>query len=193
MRGFTSLAERLAPGEVAQRLNRFYALASKIIFAYDGTLDKLVGDQVMAFFGAPLDARDHPNRAVHAALEILRGISGFAPGESFHVGAGIATGEAFVGNVGEGAMTDYTVLGDTVNVAALCKGPLPQERYSLQQRLMVLLNLNFPMLPAASSTSRARARRSASEWSWRMTEPAGKNFAESRWAACRGVRLRRRS
>lgn len=148
MRGFTSLAERLAPGEVAQRLNRFYALASKIIFAYDGTLDKLVGDQVMAFFGAPLDARDHPNRAVHAALEILRGISGFAPGESFHVGAGIATGEAFVGNVGEGAMTDYTVLGDTVNVAARVQGAAASGEILVTAETYGFVESEFPDAPS---------------------------------------------
>jgi hypothetical protein len=111
VRGFTSLAERLPPAEVASRLNRFYSLASNTIFDYDGTLDKLVGDQVMAFFGAPLYTKDHPERAVEAALQIISGMSGLAQIEHLQVGAGIATGEAFVGNVGEGAVTDYTVLG----------------------------------------------------------------------------------
>ena len=73
-----------------------------LIFDFDGTLDKLVGDQVMAFFGAPLYTKDHPERAVQAALQIIGGMSGLAPSEHLHVGAGIATGEAFVGNVGEG-------------------------------------------------------------------------------------------
>jgi len=118
VRGFTALAEQLQPDEVAHRLNRFYSLASTTIFDYDGTLDKLVGDQVMAFFGAPVYAKDHPKRAVHAAFRILSGVSNLANHERLHVGAGIATGEAFVGNVGEGTVTDYTVLGDTVNVAA---------------------------------------------------------------------------
>ncbi len=118
MRGFTSLAEQLPPAEVASRLNRFYSLASNTIFDYDGTLDKLVGDQVMAFFGAPLYTKDHPERAVQAALQIINGMSGLAQIEHLHLGAGIATGEAFVGNVGEGTVTDYTLLGDTVNVAA---------------------------------------------------------------------------
>ena len=118
VRSFTSLAEQLPPDEVAQRLNRFYSLASNSIFDYDGTLDKLVGDQVMAFFGAPLHSRDHPKRAVQTALQILSGVKRLAADEQLDVGAGIATGEAFVGNVGGGPVTDYTVLGDTVNVAA---------------------------------------------------------------------------
>lgn len=122
VRGFTALAEKLAPTEVMQRLNRFYSLASSTIFDYDGTLDKLVGDQVMAFFGAPLQAKDHPRRAVRAALRIINAMNSLAQGEHLHVGAGIATGEAFVGNVGEGAVADYTVLGDTVNVAARLQG-----------------------------------------------------------------------
>jgi len=79
VRGFTSLAEKLPPAEVANRLNRFYSLASNTIFDYDGTLDKLlVADQVMAFFGAPLYTKDHPERAVQAALQIINGMSGLA-------------------------------------------------------------------------------------------------------------------
>ena len=63
-----------------------------------------------------------PKRAVQAALQIISGMNSLAGSEPLHVGAGIATGEAFVGNVGEGAVTDYTVLGDTVNVAARLQG-----------------------------------------------------------------------
>jgi len=118
VRGFTPLAEKLAPAEVVERLNRFYAIASEAIFEQDGTLDKLVGDQAMAFFGAPLAARDHPRRAVTTGLKILRMMNELVPDQQLQVGAGIASGEAFVGNVGAGAVTDYTVIGDTVNIAA---------------------------------------------------------------------------
>src|SRR5262249_31640010 len=114
--------EQLPPAEVASRLNRFYSLASNTIFDYDGTLDKLVGDQVMAFFGAPLYTEDHPERAVQAALRIINGMSSLAPTEHLHVAAGIATGEACVGSVGEGTVPDYRVRGDTVNVAARLQG-----------------------------------------------------------------------
>jgi adenylate cyclase len=144
VRGFTALAEHLPPAEVAKRLNRFYSLASNTIFDYDGTLDKLVGDQVMAFFGAPLNAKDHPERAVHAALKIINGMSGLTQDEHLHVGAGIATGEAFVGNVGEGTVTDYTVLGDTVNVAARLQGAAAPGEILVNEKTYAHVKPRFP-------------------------------------------------
>jgi len=110
----------LTPADIAERLNKFYALASDAVFRRDGTVDKLVGDQVMAFFGAPVHQHDHARRAVETALEIARSV--MAEEEGLQVGGGVATGEAFVGNVGGGGVTDYTVLGDTVNVAARLQG-----------------------------------------------------------------------
>ena len=131
-----------------QRLNRFYSLASNTIFDYDGTLDKLVGDQVMAFFGAPLQTKDHPRRAVQAALRIISGMNNLAGGEHLQVGAGIATGEAFVGNVGEGAVTDYTVLGDTVNVAARLQGVAASGEILLTEETYSHVDLEFPNAPS---------------------------------------------
>ncbi len=148
VRGFTSLAERVPPTEVAQRLNRFYALASKAIFEYDGTLDKLVGDQVMAFFGAPLYGENHPERAVRTAVNILEKISDLGPGEGLYVGAGIASGDAFVGNVGDGAMTDYTVLGDTVNVAARLQGAAAAGEILITEETYAHVAASYPDVPS---------------------------------------------
>jgi adenylate cyclase len=142
VRGFTALAERLSPAEVAARLNRFYALATNAVFRRDGTLDKMVGDQVMAFFGAPLHQHDHPRRAIETALEIVRGVMGEE--EGLKVGAGIATGEAFVGNVGEGAVRDYTVLGDTVNVAARLQGAAAAGEILTTEESYAFVEQEFP-------------------------------------------------
>ena len=148
VRGFTSLAERIPPAEVALRLNRFYALAARVIFEQDGTLDKLVGDQVMAFFGAPLYGKDHPERAVTVAVTILEKISALAPGEGLYVGAGIATGDAFVGNVGEGSVADYTVIGDTVNVAARLQGAATAGEILMTEETYAHVAASFPDLPS---------------------------------------------
>ena len=119
VRGFTALSERILPAEAASRLNQFYNLAARSVFDLDGTLDKMVGDQVMAFFGAPFRPEDHQFRAVQAALAIVSEVEEAAQdGDALRVGGGVATGEVFMGNVGEGAVRDFTVIGDTVNTAA---------------------------------------------------------------------------
>jgi adenylate cyclase len=119
VRGFTALSERLPPRDAVTRLNRFYNLAAQTVFRLDGTLDKLIGDQVMAFFGAPFRSEDHQARAVQAALDIVSAVEAMAgDGESLHVGGGVATGEMFMGNVGEGEVQDITVIGDVVNTPA---------------------------------------------------------------------------
>jgi adenylate cyclase len=145
VRGFTSLAERLSPAQVAERLNRFYALAANAVFHFDGTLDKLVGDQVMAFFGAPVHEHDHPRRAVETALRIMRGVMALGEEKALQVGAGIATGEAFVGNVGEGATRDYTVLGETPSTSRpVSRAPRRREKYSLRKRPTLSSKPIFP-------------------------------------------------
>ena len=123
VRGFTSLSERLPPTELVARLNRFYNLAAQVVFELDGTVDKMVGDQVMAFFGAPYRVDDHPQRAVRAALEIVSRVETVAEeSEALQVGGGVGTGQAFVGNVAEGEIKDFTVIGDVVNTAARLQG-----------------------------------------------------------------------
>ena len=119
VRGFTTLSERLPPSELVARLNRFYDLAARVVFELDGTLDKMVGDQVMAFFGAPFKLEDHARRAVTAALAIVSGVNAMNDGrDSLAVGGGVGTGEVFMGNVAQGEIRDFTVIGDVVNTAA---------------------------------------------------------------------------
>ena len=119
VRGFTALSERITPNDAVSRLNPFYNLAASEVFDLDGTLDKMVGDQVMAFFGAPFRPDDHAARAVKAALGIVSGFGTVGAREGgLQIGGGVATGEVFMGNVGEGEVRDFTVIGDTVNTAA---------------------------------------------------------------------------
>ena len=105
-------------------LTEFFTLASDAVFACGGTIDKFIGDAVMAFFGAPLEQPDHADRAVAAALKIRRG---WSPGTRsarprgdppLEVRIALNTGEAIVGDIGSERRVDYTVLGNAVNVAA---------------------------------------------------------------------------
>lgn len=122
--GFTGLSERLAPEEVVSILGRFFARASHIVLAHDGTLDKFIGDAVMAFWGAPADHEDHALRAVRAALEIqaaARELDREVQAryrEGFSVGIGINSGAAVVGHIGSPERMSYTAVGDPVNVAS---------------------------------------------------------------------------
>jgi adenylate cyclase len=122
--GFTSWSEKMEAAELARILNRFFTLASDAIFSQDGTIDKFVGDAVMAFFGAPIDQPDHPARAAAAALKVREEVAAWnrerAVQGSFPLEVRIAlnTGETIVGEIGSARRVEYTVVGNAVNVAA---------------------------------------------------------------------------
>jgi len=122
--GFTPLSERLAPEEVAELLRGYFNNSVDAIFAHGGTLDKFIGDCVMAFFGAPVEQEDHATRAVQAAIDLQRSLARW---NDERVAAGndrvlsrvaINSGPVVVGDVGSDSRVDYTVLGNTVNIAA---------------------------------------------------------------------------
>jgi len=122
--GFTSSAETMDPEEVSRFLERVFTFAADAIFEQGGTLDKFIGDAVMAFFGAPIPQPDHARRAVAAAAKLVESLHAWnvqrvAGGEQpVAVRVGVNTGRAFVGDIGSDRRVDYTVLGNTVNVAA---------------------------------------------------------------------------
>ena len=122
--GFTSWSEKMPAQELANLLTRFFTLASDAVFSQGGTIDKFIGDAVMAFFGAPIDQPDHAARAITAALKIREGMADWnrerAGRAERPIEARIAlnTGEAIVGEIGSQRRVDYTVLGNAVNVAA---------------------------------------------------------------------------
>jgi adenylate cyclase len=122
--GFTPMSETKKPEEVAEFLSHFFSCAVESIFAYGGTLDKFIGDAVMAFFGAPLPQDDHADRAVLTGLMLQRMVNEWNVERAktnlppVMVRVGINSGLAVVGNVGTEKRVDYTVLGSSVNIAS---------------------------------------------------------------------------
>jgi adenylate cyclase len=120
--GFTALSQRLSPRQIAQLLNSFFEEMLTEVFAVGGTLDKFIGDCIMAFFGAPEPQPDHADRALYAArkmlsrLERLNACRAFS--EPLQLRIAINSGKAIVGDVGSSQRVDYTVLGTTINLAS---------------------------------------------------------------------------
>ena len=134
IRGFTSMSEKLKAEDVVKTLNSYFSDMIDIVFKYNGTLDKIIGDELMIVYGAPLVGIDDTERAVQTAIEmqrqikiinIRRTIDGLIP---IRVGMGINQGTVVSGNIGSRDMMDYTVIGDTVNLGArLCSYASPDE------------------------------------------------------------------
>jgi len=120
VRGFTGFSEKREPEEVVAMLNRYLTLATSEIFAQLGTLDKFLGDGVMAIFGAPLALPDHALAALRAAVSMRSHIDDLRRDTGVRVGFGIGlnSGSAIVGNIGSERFMNYTVIGDVVNVSA---------------------------------------------------------------------------
>ena len=119
VRGSTTMAERMSPAEFRGLLDRFYALATAVVIDHDGSIDKFVGDELVAMYMPLLSGERHAERAVATARALLRATGHTdAGGPWLPLGAGVHTGQAWVGAVGDGAHTELTALGDTVNTTA---------------------------------------------------------------------------
>ena len=124
IRGFTPISEGFAdnPEGLVELINRFLTNQTDIILKWGGTVDKYMGDCIMAFWNAPLDDEHHTHSAISAALEMRKALEEFNEGEhtgiSIHTGTGINTGTCIVGNMGSTSRFDYSVIGDAVNLAA---------------------------------------------------------------------------
>ena len=128
IRGFTTISESLRPEELVLSLNSYFDRMVRIIINKHGTIDKFIGDAIMAIFGAPLVRPDDAESAVSAAIMNSDAIEEFNQGQrasgkiEFKIGIGINTGDAIVGNIGSEQKIDYTVIGDTVNLASRLEG-----------------------------------------------------------------------
>ncbi|HSL23102.1 MAG TPA: adenylate/guanylate cyclase domain-containing protein [Vicinamibacterales bacterium] len=119
--GFTQICEPLAPYEIAQLLNGFFSRMAEVIFEYEGTLDKFIGDALLAVFGAPFDQPDHAVRAVETALAMQRALAAMnteRPDRHLRMRIAINSGRAMTGDMGSPRRREFTVLGDVVNTAS---------------------------------------------------------------------------
>jgi adenylate cyclase len=141
--GFTALSERLSPAQIAQLLNAFFEEMLQEVFAVGGTLDKFIGDCIMAFFGAPEIQPDHADRAVAAAMGMLRRLQQLNAnqvlGEPLQLRIAINSGKAVVGDVGSSQRVDYTVLGATINLASRMEGVCPPGKCVISEATYLLL------------------------------------------------------
>ncbi|HBR22599.1 MAG TPA: hypothetical protein DD713_08580 [Nitrospiraceae bacterium] len=128
IRGFTGISEKLAPDVLVSLLNEYLGPMTEVVLKNNGTLDKYIGDAVMAIYNAPLNVTDHPEKACRTAIEMIDKLKevnssfkqkGLPPVD---IGIGVNTGYAVVGNMGADMRFDYTAIGDTVNLASRLEG-----------------------------------------------------------------------
>jgi adenylate cyclase len=124
IRGFTSVTEKGDPEALVAQLNEYFSRMVAVVFRHHGTVDKFVGDMVMALFGAPLDDADHGEHAVAAAVEMVTELADLnrkwaaEGGAQLDIGVGVNSGEMIAGNIGSSSIMSYTVIGDNVNLGS---------------------------------------------------------------------------
>ena len=128
VRGFTTISEGLEPRDLSSLMNEFLTPLTEVIYSHRGTMDKYMGDAIMAFWGAPLPAQDHARQGIKAALEMHRKLKELQPHfrsrnwPEIYIGVGLNTGRMSVGNMGSKVRVAYTVMGDAVNLASRLEG-----------------------------------------------------------------------
>ncbi|HVY61330.1 MAG TPA: adenylate/guanylate cyclase domain-containing protein, partial [Planctomycetota bacterium] len=133
--GFTKMSERMSPADVAKILNNYFEGATAAIFRNRGQVNKYIGDAILAVFGAPIYTPDHAVNACKAALEMLQALREFRamlpPGNQFRMRIGMNSGPVVAGNIGASRRMEYTVIGNTVNIASRLEKISPPDGVAL--------------------------------------------------------------
>ncbi len=148
--GFTRLSETMPPREINIILNRYFSSMTDIVFSHGGTLDKYIGDGLMAVFGAPMEKEDDAERAVRTALEIRRQLTAMMKTTSadkrFDIRVGLNTGRVVAGNIGSPKRMEYTVIGDPVNVASRLESMAKPNQIIIGEETFGLVKNKFKIL-----------------------------------------------
>jgi len=165
IRGFTTLSESRAPHEVVEILNRYFTRQVDVIFRHAGSLDKFIGDAIMAFWGAPLDDPEHAKHAVACALDMADTLLAFKSelgelGANFDVGIGVHSGPAVVGLIGSDKRREYTSIGDTVNLASRIEGLTKEagRRILVSRETMERCSGSFDFVSCGTFQAKGRAQ-----------------------------------
>ena len=145
IRGFSNLTDSIEPEELFQLLSNYFSRMTDIVYQFDGTLNKMIGDGLLVFFGDPVLMDDHADRAVNMAIEMQRAVVDLMPhwerfGHNLGVGVGINTGYVTVGSIGSDEHRDYTIIGNQVNVASRLEHMAQPGEILISQRTCGLLN-----------------------------------------------------
>ena len=157
--GFTTLCEQAEPAVIGDLLNNFFGQMADVIFDHEGTLDKFIGDAILAVFGAPFDQPDHAARCVATALAMRRQLAHFNLEQPRHIRMRIAinTGRALTGDIGSPKRREYTVLGDVVNTAARLEASVAQpDQIIISDKTRERIGDAFQLRPLGGVTLRGR-------------------------------------
>lgn len=160
LEGFTAYSERSSPENVLATLNQYLAVIVSVIQSYAGTVNKFIGDGVMALYNTPLSQTDHALRAVRTALQIRESLHEFADQleaeQRMLINVGIHTGQAVVGNIGTPQMMEFTAIGDAVNLAARLQGLAVGGRILISEATWKLVSTNLLANPMGPQTVKNR-------------------------------------